>query len=272
MSDDAPALATIKNVFEQARHQWPEFGLSFAELQKDLTARRVDYATLTPALAMDVFLAAACLWGNVAAIRVFRNRYTPVVSNVARRFDPASAFADEVMQHVYEHLLVAVEGQIPRIHQYTGEGSLSSFVATVAHRLASRLYRYAKRYQADEALVEKLMIVEDQETLFLKAHYLRVLNQSLLTAVRRLDRRARILLRLNLVERVSTIKLAAMYRVNQSTISRRIQGVIADIFSSVKQQAREELGLDTVAFTSALELVRSQLELRLSQFADTEGE
>jgi len=82
--------------------------------------------------------------------------------------------------------------------------------------------------------------------------------------LRKLPSRERLILRMNLVEHVSTTQIAALYRVSQPTVSRWIQRSAKSIFAAVKNLVCDELAIDTRELESLLLLVRSQIDITLS--------
>ncbi|HVT08482.1 MAG TPA: sigma-70 family RNA polymerase sigma factor [Polyangia bacterium] len=147
---------------------------------------------------------------------------------------------------------------------YTGRGSLGAFVATAAKRMALRATAHAKRFQGEAELVEQFAQFSEQETAFMKLHYRQTFNQALSIALRQLPQRERLILRMNLVERVSTSRIAALYKVSQPTVSRWIQRSARTIFATVKDLVCDELDIDTRELESLLLRVRSQIEITIS--------
>jgi len=84
-------------------------------------------------------------------------------------------------------------------------------------------------------------------------------------ALRQLPRRERLILRMNLVERVSTTRIATMYKVSQPTVSRWIQRASRTIYETVKYLVCDELEIGTAELESLLALVRSQIEITISR-------
>jgi RNA polymerase sigma-70 factor len=164
-----------------------------------------------------------------------------------------------------ETLFVATEGQPKKIGQYTGDGPLTGFVSTSARRTAMRMVASASRFQGEDALARQFSAVHDQEVAMLKARYGDLFNGAISLALRKLAPRDRLILRLNLIERISTTKLATTYNVSQPTVSRWIQRAADQIFSTVKEMLCEELKIDTSELHSLLALVRSQIDFTLSR-------
>jgi RNA polymerase sigma-70 factor (ECF subfamily) len=248
--------------FAAARQKWPALVLERSILATYLQARAIDGSRLAPEIAEDLYLACACLHDVPQALRIFRDRYGALIASVAHRFNPSPAFADEVIQRLSERLFV--RGDDPKIARYAGKGPLSGFVTTAAQRIAFRLAQDARRFAGSLSAVDHLLAVDDQERLVLKERYREIFNRHLSVALRGLDRRDRLILRLNMIEHVSTTKIACMYNVNQSTVSRWIQRAVNQIVETIKKLVFAELGLDTQGMESAFALVRSQLEVGLS--------
>jgi len=98
----------------------------------------------------------------------------------------------------------------------------------------------------------------------MKVRYRETFNRALAIALRQLEKHERLILRMNLVERVSTTKIAALYKVSQPTVSRWIQRAARNIFATVKDLVCDELDIDTRELESLLLLVRSQIEVPIS--------
>ncbi len=248
-----------------SREAWNDLNVPAETFARFLSERRIDLNVVTTQIVQDLYLACACAHGIKGAISSFSARFRPLIVTIARRFDESPAFADEVQQHMNETLFVATEGHERKIGQYTGDGPLTGFVGTSARRTAMRMAASASRFQGEDALARQFSAVHDQETEMLKAHYGDLFNGAISIALRKLAPRDRLILRLNLIERVSTTKLATTYGVSQPTVSRWIQRAADQIFSTVKEMLCDELKIDTNDLHSLLALVRSQIDFTLSK-------
>jgi RNA polymerase sigma-70 factor (ECF subfamily) len=269
-ADDASV--PVELAVSAALAAWPDLVVPVKTFEDFLTRRRIDLGVVASAVVQDLYLACACSAGAPGALVAFATKYRPVIAATARRFDPSDAFADEVEQRLNEALFVDTPDTPARIARYLGNGSLAGFVATTARRIALRLAGMAARFQGEEELVSQFADMPDQETLILKARYRETFNRALPLALRQLPRRDRIILRLNLIEHVSTTKLAVMYGVNQSTVSRWLSRAAEKIFLSVKELVCDELDVNTREMGSLLALVRSQIELTLTSTESELGE
>jgi RNA polymerase sigma-70 factor (ECF subfamily) len=252
-------------VFSDARASWPTLELAPEAFSAFLKERFTGLQDIAAETLADLFLACACLHDVPGALRAFRERMFPVVRLASRPFDESEAFAEEVFQQLSGSLFVS---QIPgqgKIIRYQGQGALAGFVATAARRIALRLSTNAARFDGEAELVHHFSQFDEQEVSLLKLRYRDTFNRALAVALRGLPSRERLVLRMNLVERVSTTRIAAIYRVSQPTVSRWIHRSAKNIFAAVKNLVCDELAIDTRELESLLLLVRSQIEITISQ-------
>jgi RNA polymerase sigma-70 factor len=254
----------VARVWAVGKQAWPDLGLSVAKFG-EFGAHGRPLAELSPNLIADVFLAAACAQNVPGALLCFRSRMLAPVAQAVRTYDPSGPFAEEVYQRVSEAMFVGGPDGQPKILRYQGEGPLAKYIATAARWIALRMVTSSARFQGEEALVDSLSRIQTQETMLLKEQHRDLFNRALVVGVRQLSDRERLVLRLNLNERVSTTRLAAMYNVSQPTVSRWIQRAAHSIFARVKELVCDELDIDTREMESLLLLMRSQIEINISQ-------
>lgn len=250
--------------FEIGKQAWPTLSLTLESFAEFLSERFGGLAEVRKDLIEDLFLACACSRDEPGALRRFRERFLPVVNQTVRRFDESSAFTEEVFQRLSADLFVGPASGQGKITRYSGQGVLAGFIGTAAKRIALRMAASSARFQGEAELVHEFAQFNDQETMLLKVHYRETFNEALSIAVRQLPRRDRLILRMNLIERVSTTRIAAMYKVSQPTVSRWIQRSAREIFLTVKDLICDQLELDTRELESLLFLVRSQIEITIS--------
>jgi RNA polymerase sigma-70 factor (ECF subfamily) len=251
-------------VWEAGRRAWPALELALPDFL-GFASRERPWPDLSDELGADLYLAACCAFDTPGALQAFRTRMFPVVAHEARPYDGSLPFAEEVYQRLSEVMFVGGPDGLPKIRQYGGEGPLTKYIATAARRVALRMATKSARFQGEEALVEHFSQIHSQETAILKLQHRDLFNRALAIGLRALSDRERLILRLNLNHRVSTTKLAAMYSVTQPTISRWIQRAARTIFKTVKELVCDELEIDTRELQSLLFLVRSQIEISISQ-------
>jgi RNA polymerase sigma-70 factor, ECF subfamily len=260
--------AEQRRAYVLGKTAWPQIELGiecFAEF-----IRRHSIATDVPIeILHDLFLACACGQAEPSALSSFRKRYLHVVAAAVRSFDSSPEFADEIYQRLSESLFVAAPGAEARIVRYKGQGPLAGFVRTAARRIGMRVSAAAARFQGEEALVQQFSQARELEATLLELQCREAINRALSVALRQLPRRERLILRMNLVEKVSTTRIAAMYKVSQPTVSRWIQRSARTIHETVKELVCDELEVDTRELESLLSLVRSQIEITISRDSTT---
>jgi RNA polymerase sigma-70 factor (ECF subfamily) len=270
-----PPSELVTAVLSAGRERWPGVKIDHRELTSYLAERPVSAERLTPGLACDLFLAFACFANVPTAVQLFQTLYDPIVVGVARRFDPSAPFADELRQRLAETLFVRGRGQrAGRIAEYRGQARLSVWVRTCAKRAALRLAKVnnPEVLMTRDALADEIAEVCDQELTLLKDHYGEIFRAELVLALGELQAKDRMLLQLHLVAGLSTTRIAQMYHLNQSSISRQLQRAASATFSLIKQRIHRRLGVDTAELESLLDLARSHIELTLSsidQLQDT---
>jgi len=73
------------------------------------------------------------------------------------------------------------------------------------------------------------------------------------------------LLRLQIVQGLRTAQIAALFRVDRSTIKRRLAGCRAQLLEETRRHLQEKLNLSPAEFESIAGLVQSQLHLSLER-------
>jgi RNA polymerase sigma-70 factor (ECF subfamily) len=253
-----------RRAFVLGKTAWPGVELGCHEFVEFVRRHAID--TNAPVdIPQDVYLACACGQGDPSALQCFRERYFHVVAGAVRSFDASTQFADEIYQRLSEALFVQGPGAEAKIQRYKGQGPLAGFVRTAARRIGMRVSAASARFQGEEALVQQFSQASELDATLLKLQCRDSINRALCIALRQLPRRERLILRMNLVEKVSTTRIAAMYKVSQPTVSRWIQRSARTIHDTVKELVCDELDIDTRELESLLSLVRSQIEITISQ-------
>jgi RNA polymerase sigma-70 factor (ECF subfamily) len=245
-------------VAQAARHL--PSALAAQDLPKDLLALH----------AGDLHLACACATGSPAALLAFER---DVLSGgwlraAVERIDSSPHFADEVRQSVREKLLLAREDAAPRIAQYSGRWPLSTWLRTIAVRAAVDLRRgggAANVPSADERAAEQLTGPDNPEMRYLKLRYGKELQDALGEAFATLDDEQANLLRLQLVDGLRTSQIAALFRVDRSTIKRRLAACREQVLAETSARLQARLSLSPAEFVSLAGLVQSQVHLSLTR-------
>lgn len=264
------------------REQWPDIALPVEifvrHLARRLATLEEDEATGQPLeelAARDFYLACACAYEVPAAVEAFERHYLSRLPSYLQHMNQPRAFIDDVCQAVREKLLVRTAEEPPKIADYNGRGALMGWVRIIALRMAVRLLHSRKdgEHENDGGVLAALPSPGlDPELEAIKRNYQKEFLQALNDAFSMLPSDYRYLLRLYFVDRLSTTEVAALFRVNQSTISRRLQNVRQTVYEETKRLLQERLRLDSQEFRSLIQVVDSQLNMSLSRILGQEDE
>jgi RNA polymerase sigma-70 factor (ECF subfamily) len=217
----------------------------------------------------DLGLACACADGDAAALARFEKRFLEpaTVRACLRHIDATPALVDEVRQLLRVRLLLGEPPVPPRITQYSGIGALSSWVGIAAQRTALNLLRgeQTRARVNREVVAEALPMAGDPELDYLKARYRGEFREAIGAALATLAVRKRLVLRLHLVDQLSHERIAGMYQVHQTTVSRWIGGAREVILRETRRALQARLNLDSAELQSLQVLVGNSLDLSLTR-------
>lgn len=256
------ADSTIAAHYEAAQARWPAIALDRATFEAFVAAR--SSAAGETLSHHELFLVCACLRGDPSAIGVFESQYIATVPRHLARATRDRAVIEEVQQRVRERALLGGPRSPSALESFSGRGSLEAWVRVVATRIHLDLLRQrddrATATSADLAAPSEL----SPELLALRQRCLPALADALADALRALSARDRALFRLHFVDGVTLDRIAALYGVNKSTVSRWISAARDSALSRASDQVRAALGVGPDSAASLFALVQSQLEVSLS--------
>lgn len=269
-------LATIAHLGAVA---WPHLDLDELRFCQVLTSRVESvpdgcrYLEQLERHAADLYLAVACANGDGAALLVFDHEYIGKTGQIVRRLRLSAAQLDELTQQLRIRVLLATDGNPPRINQYTGRGRLLDWFRVLAMRAAMDLFRDKSGAEAatasvtiEAALHERMISRSEPEQQLLRTRYKREYEQALRTALQQLDADSRNLLKLHFVKGLNGAQIGALLRVNRSTIMRRLDKVQEDLRSTICEHLITALHLSPADIESINQQLLSQLSLSMSSF------
>jgi RNA polymerase sigma-70 factor len=170
-------------------------------------------------------------------------------------------------------LLVATPESGPRLGEYTGRGSLLSWVRVTAVRTALKLRadeKPAPPEDPDALLKEMRAPGHGPEGTLIQQRHQADFRHATREAFSTLSPEERHLLRLYFVDKLSMYEVAALFRVHEATISRRLKDVRQRIYKETQRHLQARLGLAPRDFSSFLRVLDSQLDLSISQLMGEE--
>jgi RNA polymerase sigma-70 factor (ECF subfamily) len=252
-------------MWQAGRDAWPGVTGDRARFD-DFLAQHGRASSRFPA---DLFLAAACVAGDTAALAAFDREMLATARGAIRSIDSSETFIDEACQRLRASLLLG-DGERPRIADFAGRGPLRAWVGVAAVRVALMMRRSQQR--AREVPVEDdwsgtlaLIATGNPELDLLKRQYADAFAQALRTATAALEPRLRTVLRMSYVEGLSIDEIGAVYAVHRATAARWIRTACDTVFESTRVQLAEQLRISATELDRVTAMVQSQLDVSLSQ-------
>ena len=272
-ADPPPALdERLRALCEQGRAGWPTLDLTDEEFVHHL-ARVTPAGQALPAAdlrAADLWLACACAGGDPRALELLSRHFLSALPPALARIDRDPAFADEALQVVREHLLVAKDGAPGRIAEYRGEGPLEGWLRVAAVRAALRLQRQRKPEQLAEAAEAEpaqsaaLEPALGPELEYIKRRYRPEFEAAFREALAALSGRPRLVLRLHQIEGLSIDKIGAQFGVHRATAARWILAAREELLADTRKRLMERLRLEAGELDSLMRVVASQLDVSMN--------
>jgi RNA polymerase sigma-70 factor (ECF subfamily) len=245
---------------------------AYPDVALDRAAFGAAVAAMPPSVAStlthgaELFLAIAGVAGDPAALRHVDDLLAEARPSL-RRYDPTDAFAAEVLQRVRIHLFVASEGAPPRLARYDGRASLRAWLGVCATRMGLYVLRTIRnRHEVGDWTEEIVAVPTGQPELEeVRARYADAFGAAWREACAALSARHRSVLRMCFVENCPIETIAATYGVHRVTVWRWLDDAKQKLLDGTRARLGERLTPDDPGTQSLLELVRSQLDLGLSQ-------
>ena len=189
----------------------------------------------------DVDLAQRCGDGcSVALAWVLRN-FGGDVRRAMRRYRLSDAESEEAEARLWARLLVGLDGERPRILTFAGTGSLRAWLRQCAAREALGVLR-RRRPQRDVLPTDLLDDSGDPEDRALAVEHSVAFREAFSEALESLEPLERELLRLCLVEQVSSAELAARHGVHRVTVTRWLGAARSKLARRTGRMLRDRLG------------------------------
>lgn len=265
LAKDASLEPLLYQQIESGKEHWPTLDVAPEVYLSHLATVVASPSVADPRqhlsafVAMDVFLAAACLAGNVDAQNILLNENRPILRRALRKLGASPELCDEVEQRVFEKVLV---GDAPQLAGYSGRGSLAGWIRMIGVRMCRRSLGGARRLAGEDRDLDGLAHSDaDVELGYLKGRYREQFRDAFLAAAGDLTERQRNILRQQHQDGVSIDALASLYSVHRATAARWAAAARMTLLEGTKKRLTLEMGVDTKDFDSILRLVQSQLDV-----------
>jgi RNA polymerase sigma-70 factor, ECF subfamily len=219
--------ARLLECWNSASQAWPELSLPPERFGAFLGQRLPDGAiSLIDALdslrVRELALTCACAHWDPRAIRLLETRYLPVVCWTLRRLRLSASRIDEVQALLLEQLIVGGDGRSPTIANYSGRGSLRSWLSISGVRAAYKISRREERETVERAsrMGELAPPGVDLEERYSAAVCGSLVRQSFVDALGRLSERERVILRQHYLEEQTIADVAGRCGTHRATMAR----------------------------------------------------
>jgi RNA polymerase sigma-70 factor (ECF subfamily) len=252
----------LRQLWERARKSWANVPVPFSEFSRFVEERGAA-ATLNTD---DLYLACALAAGQKEAVPHLERSLARVPEYLQKA--GLSAFADEVQQLMRTRVLLASADGAPLILRYSGRGNLGGWLRVVAVRLARDLER-SRRRRKEGVLSDGLSSgTPDAEDVLVHKEHQQEFRLAFERAISSLSSEDRNILSLHFVEGLTTDTIAKLFKVDGSTIRRRIARLRDDILRGVTGDLRARLGLNRSTLASMTRVVGKELELSLTRLLE----
>lgn len=256
----------LQSLVTAAQNAWPEVKLPaevfVRHLGRHLPQSADPVETLPGLYIEDLYLACACAQQLPPALRALEQRYLRGLGG------SEAAQADEVQQILRERLLVGSKDTPPKLGEYAGRGSLSSFLRTVAMRVLTDLRRQRGGASLDgdnDGALRALAATQDPELDYIKGRYRREFQTAFAEALQALPLQQRNVLRLRYVDGVNLDGVGAVLGISRATAHRFLGEAREALVKSTQRLLRERLRLSALECASLVRLVHSQIELSIAR-------
>jgi len=271
----------LRDAWEKARKPWPQLVVSAHDFVRQL-AQRMRKAwegkpleQLLKGLKLsDLYVVCAYALEVRGAIEVLDAHFLAKLLAALKYLKLPEAELDDVCQSVRIHVLMGTPKGGSPLADYAGEGPLLNWLRAIAVRLAGKR-GVAAREMPMENLLKVLESVSttglEPELDFIKQRYRPEFQRAFNEAFSAIPSESRYLLRLYLVNRLPMTRLAELFEVNQSTISRRLQDARDALYEETKRLLKERFDLSSREFKSLMDVLKSQLDVSFSQLLKEEN-
>ncbi|MCP3142772.1 sigma-70 family RNA polymerase sigma factor [Pyxidicoccus xibeiensis] len=270
----------LRRAWEEGRDAWPQVTLPAEVFVRHLSRvlpevnEAPSSSELLGQLALeDLYLACACVHGVPEATEALERDYLAKLPALIAYLKLPTPILEDLCQMVRIHLLLGTSESGPRLAEYTGRGALLSWLRVIAARMALRLGPPTRETSEENVLaaLESLQSPDpDADLDLIKRRYRPMFLQAVREAFDALSSEHRHLLRLHFVDRLPTTRMAPLFGVDQSTISRWIKSARQAVYEDTKHRLKERLRLSSREFDSLVTTLESQLDLSFSEILDND--
>jgi RNA polymerase sigma-70 factor, ECF subfamily len=220
-----------------------------------------DIADAASKLALpDIYLVTAALAGQRAAVTTFEKLVRDETTRAVTRLGKNAPAAEDVVQELLFKLLVPQNDQAAKLGAFGGHGALHAWLRVAAVRAAISLTRRKQEHLVDdEALAAVADDTDDQALAFLKIQYRDQFKRAFEATLAEMPRRARTLLRLQIIDHLTLEEIGAFYQVSRATAARWLADARQTLVSGTQARLVASLSISSTELSELMKLVASSL-------------
>ncbi len=252
-------------LYSDATLRWPNVRLS-AERFQSAWARLSDTSEGPDAEhAADLFLVAACLEGDGAALAELDRAIRGLLPQL-RSFGLSSSDLDSLAHDTLTKLLARDAGG-PRLARYSARGPLAGWLHVVMTRqvLDLRTARHSE-VELDDVLLGSLGTDGAPELELIREQFRGSFSEAFRAAIGRLTPRQRNLLRQYYLDTLSLEEMGLLYRTHRSTVARWLADARTAVLELMRDEVALRLGIGRLEVDSIMRVVGSRLDVSAGLF------
>lgn len=260
----------LRALHARGREAWPDIDLDLATFST-MAIGRLGEGPFDEICAGDLYLALACAASVDRAIAAFDKHYLSGLTPALVRHGHDAAAAADAVQTIRMQFLVGEAGRAPRIAEYDGRGSLTTWLRVAAVRTAISAYRKHRRETpADE--VDMVAAAHSPELDLLRQRFGAEFEAVFRSTFQALTPRERTLLRYQVIDRLGIDRIGALYGVHRATAARWVAHAREALVEGVRRALQARFRIGPEELESLFRLIHSKLALSLRLFLTSSPE
>jgi RNA polymerase sigma-70 factor (ECF subfamily) len=271
VDDPSQIDAALARAIAEASSRWPTVRLAHDEFAAYVAARIGPGENPREQLASrhldDLYLAFGCSIGDDDAVAAFDQAVLRDLPRALRRGDLDQAHLDDTRQQVATKLLARAGATPPAIAQYSGRGSLRSWVRVIAILESARLLQgNAHERPTDDALFDAVAHGVAPSQSALKEAYRQSFKRAFEESLAGLSIHDRLLLRQHFLDGLGIDRLATLHDVHRATAARWIAKLVERLLGDTRARLEVELAVGGEELDSVLRLIQSCLDASITRY------
>ena len=263
MTDDSATL------YDSANSRWPGVRLS-AERFESAWARLSDTSDgPSTEFAGDLFLVAACLEGDRAALGQLQRLISNVLPQL-RSYGLSDGELETLSRDTLSRLGSGEAG--PKLARYSARGSLAGWLHVVMTRQVLDLKAESTSHvELDDVLLGTMGTDSAPELELVREQFRGSFSESFRAAIGRLTPRQRNLLRQYYLDTLSLEEMGLLYRTHRSTVARWLADARTSVLELMRDEVSQRLGIGRLDVDSIMRVVGSRLDVSAGLFLSQAG-